>query len=247
MTHILVKWVSIDAWDVYPIRSLVDVEAGRRLIENPAFVDCMAGRVYRVQCAPDVEPDEAFIIGIGSEKSMEKRRNGIPVNVGDIGGRLLPAVMVSDDSHLTKRVMDLEAKNVQLELTLDAAKMVKRLQKIIDKVERTPAPPEAPEAAAQVDIGNGVIVPRIMLQKWKAMCPTAPRFARALLRCVFSEEELKGSSLYGRPCNNRPDAIRKPALDRTKVDTIIAYTCSTFGTSDTKVKASLATMLAKGK
>lgn len=26
---------------------------------------------------------------------MEKRRNGIPANVGDIGGRLLPAVMVS--------------------------------------------------------------------------------------------------------------------------------------------------------
>ncbi|XP_072143772.1 uncharacterized protein [Dermacentor andersoni] len=205
MTHILVKWVSIDAWDVYPIRSLVDVEAGRRLIENPAIVDCMAGRVYRVQCAPDVEPDEAFIIGIGECRRVlyllflfyATLWDSDVAGDGDIGGGI--------------------------------------------DVDPTCSP------SFMVDIGNGITVPRIMLQKWKAMCPTAPRFARALLRCVFSQEELNGSSLYGRQCNNRPDAIPKPALDKTKVDTIIAYTCSTFGTSDTKVKASLATMLAKGK
>lgn len=65
MSYILVKWVTVDAWDVYPLRNLVDAEAGRRLIESQAFVDCMAGRVYQVQSSPDVEPDDAFIIGIG--------------------------------------------------------------------------------------------------------------------------------------------------------------------------------------
>ncbi|KAH7957130.1 hypothetical protein HPB52_015596 [Rhipicephalus sanguineus] len=159
MSYILVKWVTVDAWDVYPLRNLVDAEAGRRLIESQAFVDCMAGRVYQVQSSPDVEPDDAFIIGIGSQKAMEKRRNAIPVNVG---------ILV-------------------------------------------------------VDIGNGVTVPEVMLQKWKAMCPTAPRFARALLRFLFSAEELRGSSLYGRPCNARPGQAPKRALDKNKVDAGIGY------------------------
>ncbi|KAL1469417.1 hypothetical protein MTO96_041058 [Rhipicephalus appendiculatus] len=210
MSHILVKWLTVDAWDVYPLRNLVDAEAGRRLVESAAFIDCMAGRVYKVQSAPDAEPDDAFIIGIGSEKAMERRRNAIPANVGDI----------------------------------DAAKMVKRLRKIINKVERTSENSETP---AQVDIGNGILVPEVMIHKWKAMCPSAPRFGRALLRYLFSEEELRGASLYGRPCNARPGQPPKRALDRSKVDAIIAYTCNTFGVNDAKVKASLATLLTKEK
>ncbi|XP_077502410.1 BEN domain-containing protein 6-like [Amblyomma americanum] len=128
---------------------------------------------------------------------------------------------------------------------LDAAKMVESLKKMVDTMEKMPA--RTAESPSEVNIGNGVTIPKVLLDKWKAMCPTPPRFAWALLRSVFTSEELQGCSLFGQRSNLWPGAPVKPALDKNKVDAIIGYTCSLFNTTDTKVKASLATMLAKGK
>lgn len=66
------------------------------------------------------------------------------------------------------------------------------------------------------------MVPKTMMDKWRAMCPTPPRFARALLRTVFTAEELKGSSLHGQPSNLRPGVAPKPALDKKRVDAVIS-------------------------
>lgn len=54
----------------------------------------------------------------------------------------------------------------------------------------------------QVGIGNGVLVPQILVTRIKSSAALQPtRFVRDRLRAFFTAEELAGSSLHGKTCN----------------------------------------------
>jgi len=70
----------------------------------------------------------------------------------------------------------------------------------------------APDESA-VDIGNGVMVPKRQLESISAMSTDACKFARNLLRAVFSKEELTGKSLFGNFCNANRNNVPSPAIE----------------------------------
>ncbi|KAH9364876.1 hypothetical protein HPB48_018177 [Haemaphysalis longicornis] len=74
----------------------------------------------------------------------------------------------------------------------------------------------------QIDIGLGVLVEEPGLVALKECCPGAPaKFARGLLRQLFTKEELRGKSLYGRKSNAHPGCAQREGLDPVKVKAII--------------------------
>ncbi|XP_064477720.1 uncharacterized protein LOC135391397 [Ornithodoros turicata] len=102
-------------------------------------------------------------------------------------------------------------------------------------------------AEPQVDIGNGVLVGSHHLTYLKSRyAGQATKFARALLRALFTPEELKGKSLFGMRCNAYKDKEVKDALDRSRVTALIAYTMVTFNLQDDcKLKNTLSSLLVR--
>ncbi|KAL1472813.1 hypothetical protein MTO96_039083, partial [Rhipicephalus appendiculatus] len=77
-------------------------------------------------------------------------------------------------------------------LNIDASKMVKRLKRMSQNKEQAVVP------CTKVDIGGGVLVEDQVVAQLTAGCNAGPaKLARALLRYVFSEQELAGRSLFG--------------------------------------------------
>ncbi|KAH7956969.1 hypothetical protein HPB52_014019 [Rhipicephalus sanguineus] len=75
---------------------------------------------------------------------------------------------------------------------------------------------------ARVDIGSGVMVEELQLANIKRGCPGNPsKFARGLLCILFSPDELKRKSLFGRKCNAKKDLEAKDALDPVMVKAVI--------------------------
>ncbi|XP_077498125.1 uncharacterized protein LOC144116297 [Amblyomma americanum] len=124
------------------------------------------------------------------------------------------------------------------------AKMVKRLERMLES-KKEPDQPVVP--CAKVDIGNGVLVDRTILQMLERQCQSSPgKFARALLRNVFTEEELRGKSLYGMKNNVQKGLPVKEALDPVRLSAVIGYTCDHFpGVNVAYLKNSLAALLAR--
>ncbi|XP_064468979.1 uncharacterized protein LOC135383472 [Ornithodoros turicata] len=121
--------------------------------------------------------------------------------------------------------------------------MLKRLKKMIDSSQSS----SPVVAEPQVDIGGGVLVGSHHLTYLNSRCTGQPtKFARALLRVLFTGDELKGRSLFGVACNAHKDKAVKEALDSTRVNALISYTVSSFGLlDDTKVKNSLSSLLVR--
>lgn len=60
------------------------------------------------------------------------------------------------------------------------------------------------------------------LEKLSRACESGPgKFARALLRIVFAEEELRGRTLLGGKSNFHSDQPLKEALDPVRVQAVI--------------------------
>lgn len=73
-----------------------------------------------------------------------------------------------------------------------------------------------------MDIGGGVFVEATTLSRLSVHHKGSPcRFARDLLRAVFTEDELRGRSLTGRKCNAQKDAVAKDPLDPVRVSAVI--------------------------
>ncbi|CAN8026620.1 unnamed protein product [Ixodes persulcatus] len=224
MTHILVKWLKEPKWDVYPIRNLVDMELGLRLMDDPSLLDAMGGKVFQIRWSDDERPDDAFVIAVGSLKSMEKRRNHV-IQMA-VGGHFAP---YSDDatSSIAADVAALRAENArllkkvtQLEDSYDASRMVKRLNKMAARNSCEPPPrPETP--TKMVRLADGVAVSQRMMHQLESFNTSPAPYARALLRTVFTPDELQGCSLYGVRSNSHKDIAPKPALDRARVDAVI--------------------------
>ncbi|KAL3235219.1 hypothetical protein MRX96_048362 [Rhipicephalus microplus] len=62
---------------------------------------------------------------------------------------------------------------------------------------------------------------------------------------VFTLEEMRGKSLFGKGSNANKNAEVKEALDPVRVNAVIGYTCSKFVTSTLQLKNSLSSMLAR--
>ncbi|KAH6919466.1 hypothetical protein HPB50_029546 [Hyalomma asiaticum] len=97
-----------------------------------------------------------------------------------------------------------------------------------------------------VNIGSGVLVEQSVLDRLRAHCHGLPtKFARNLLRHIFSPEELQGKSLYGKGTNRHKDDPPKEGLDPVRLDAVIGYTCSNYPTTAVQLKSSLSSMLSR--
>ncbi|KAL1443010.1 hypothetical protein MTO96_046138, partial [Rhipicephalus appendiculatus] len=73
-----------------------------------------------------------------------------------------------------------------------------------------------------VDIGDGVLLDKKLLDRISLSTPTQPsKFARALLQAVFTVEELENSSLKGKACPANKDAFVKKALEKTRLHAVV--------------------------
>ncbi|KAH9371631.1 hypothetical protein HPB48_017857 [Haemaphysalis longicornis] len=73
-----------------------------------------------------------------------------------------------------------------------------------------------------VDIGGGVFVEKGYFEQLVHACASGPgKFARALLRHVFTLEELKGKTLFGGKGKAQGDAPKKPGLERVRVKAVV--------------------------
>lgn len=75
---------------------------------------------------------------------------------------------------------------------------------------------------SQVDIGDGVTVDAGTLARITADSKvSACRFARSMVRLLYTPEELAGKSLYGRKSNSHKDAAVNDALDPVRLTAIL--------------------------
>ncbi|XP_070380692.1 uncharacterized protein [Dermacentor albipictus] len=133
----------------------------------------------------------------------------------------------------------------------DLEKMAKNLKKATQELTgsmsvASSAPATLP--VCKLDIGDGVLVEKQLVDRISLSAKHQPsKFARALLRVVFSPEELENSSLYGKVCRANKDAAPKKALDQKRVEAVVSYTCSLYNVGVKEVKGSLSAMLARGQ
>ncbi|KAH6920117.1 hypothetical protein HPB50_028895 [Hyalomma asiaticum] len=131
-------------------------------------------------------------------------------------------------------------------LGVDASRMVKRLKHMLDKAGADPQP-GAVVGASKVDLGNGVLVDEGTLSRLRQDSKgSASRFARSLLKTLFSPDELENKSLFGRRSNAHKDAAQKEALDSRRVNAILGYTAKEFCCKTSEIKATLSSLLARG-
>ncbi|XP_049512730.1 uncharacterized protein LOC125940508 [Dermacentor silvarum] len=84
MKHVLVKWESEDTWDVYPVKRIADIAIGMELLRDPAsalqkFWDVVVDIVWQ----PGKPPAPARILAVGSQASMEKKRNRLALEAAE--------------------------------------------------------------------------------------------------------------------------------------------------------------------
>lgn len=73
----------------------------------------------------------------------------------------------------------------------------------------------------QVNIGGGVLVETTLLERLHSHCQGPTKFARHLLRSIFTVEEMRGKSLFGKGSNANKNAVVKEALDPVRVNAVI--------------------------
>ncbi|KAL1460314.1 hypothetical protein MTO96_027572 [Rhipicephalus appendiculatus] len=88
-----------------------------------------------------------------------------------------------------------------------------------------------PQEMTTVDIGSGVMVEQLQLDNLTRGCPGNPgKFSRGLLRILFSPEELKGKSLFGKKCNAKKEQEAREGLDPVRVKAVIVLERGTNAT-----------------
>ncbi|KAH7978505.1 hypothetical protein HPB49_005773 [Dermacentor silvarum] len=204
MTHVLVKWITEESWDVYPIRAIVDAQLGFRLMTEENYIDQVRGNIVAIKWIADSPPAEAELLDFGVLKSMEKKRTQL----------VKAALQRRGDQPLglemTKRKTPLPCSNEQ--------------KKLVRKLENLTEAPKVTQVvqAEQMDIGGGVLVEKTVLNRLHAHCNGLPtKFARNLLRHVFGDEELRGKSLYGKGSNSNKDGPLKKVLDPLRLNAVI--------------------------
>lgn len=65
MSHILVKWVEDEKWDVYPVSALADADVAFRLISQQGCIKQLRGTVHRVSWKEGAPPALAELLAFG--------------------------------------------------------------------------------------------------------------------------------------------------------------------------------------
>lgn len=271
--HVLVKWASEDKWDVYPVRNIKSQTVVCQLIDDPKCVSTLTNQAVQFLWKDD-EYAPAYILGIGSQMAMERKRTRLVMDQVAPSSSARPkrkcscgmeqellilrqeledsrarigelATELDKERFKRKKIKD---KYVEAKELLDIKKMASNLRKatsqLTDSLSSAASPAIVP--AAQVDIGDGVLIDEKLLERITLSTQTQPsKFARALLRAVFTVEELENSSLKGKVCPANKDAPPKKALDKRRLDAVVSYTCSLYKVSIKEIRTSLASMLAR--
>ncbi|KAL1414093.1 hypothetical protein MTO96_007731 [Rhipicephalus appendiculatus] len=262
MTHVLVKWLSEESWDVYPVRAIKTTNIALQLLSEDGIIKKLRGRLVVVDWAPSEQPAEAKLLDFGSQKAMELKRARL-AKAATAKNRSADApagnhaeLRNGSDCHCnsSERIRELEDQVRELEQKLQEANnnydsliMVKKSRKLVRKLESLLEQPMEPHVHAEkVNIGDGVLVEKTVLDRLHTHCHGLPtKFARNLVRHLFTEEELKGKSLYGRGSNKHKEVAVKEALDPVRLNAVIGYTCSKYSTSTVQLKSSLSSMLSR--
>ncbi|XP_065307913.2 BEN domain-containing protein 5-like [Dermacentor albipictus] len=274
--HVLVKWTTEDKWDVYPLRNIKSQEVICQLLDDPRSIKALATEEVEVLWA-DNKYAPAYVLAMGSQVAMERRRTRLVAGQlpqSSLAGRKRKCSCgLEDEVDCLKEELEisrakvqeladkldvasakasrLKAKYADAKQLLDLEKMAKNLKKATQ--ELTGAMSVASSAPAtlpvcKLDIGDGVLVEKQLVDRISLSAKHQPsKFARALLRVVFSPEELENSSLYGKVCRANKDAAPKKALDQKRVEAVVSYTCSLYNVGVKEVKGSLSAMLARGQ
>ncbi|KAK8788947.1 hypothetical protein V5799_021275 [Amblyomma americanum] len=99
----------------------------------------------------------------------------------------------------------------------------------------------------KIHIGGGILVEEPTLRKLEKNGGGGGKFARALLRHLFTPEELRGKSLFGLNRGRITKGLpAKEALDPVRLRAILDYTCATFPEADLRnIKNTLSAFLAR--
>ncbi|XP_049516537.1 uncharacterized protein LOC125942421 [Dermacentor silvarum] len=146
MSHILVKWVEDEKWDVYPVSALADADVAFRLISQQGCIKRLRGTVHRVSWKEGAPPALAELLAFGNPQQLEKKRARL---VSEAAAQSdLPTENINSCSTCAAQVNQLLKENEALRGELEsmkraaeerdhvaeAAKLVKRLRKALGKV-----------------------------------------------------------------------------------------------------------------
>ncbi|KAG0426767.1 hypothetical protein HPB47_026140 [Ixodes persulcatus] len=229
MSHVLVKWVGEETWDVYPLRAVVDTQIGfRLLIEENATAE-LRGRMVDINWENGEPPALAELLDFGTERAMERRRAKLAESASDpCGDEEFTATTAVQQHPKKQKVEELQAQVQVLEEKLsvaennyDAYNIVKKLRKIVRTLNASQNSTCA--VAETVNIGDGVLVVKTLLARLHSHCRGAPaKFARNLVRNLFSREELRNKSLFGKGTNSNKGGPVKEAIDQVRLNAILA-------------------------
>ncbi|XP_054931922.1 uncharacterized protein [Dermacentor andersoni] len=100
---------------------------------------------------------------------------------------------------------------------------------------------DSPATGAKVHIGDGACVEEGLLKRRRLDANNSgSRFARGLLKALFTKEEL-----FGRPSNAHKGLPQKEPLDFKKVNAILDYTTQHFSVLPGQLKNFLSSLLAR--
>ncbi|KAH7971600.1 hypothetical protein HPB52_000343 [Rhipicephalus sanguineus] len=236
--HVLVKWIDEESWDVYPIRDLADAAICFRLVTQENAIETLRGSMVAIKWNADSPPAEAQLLDFGGAKLMERKRSQLvkEAQKGFGGGQAAPVqkkrrLEGACDCEASRKVAELEVQVQELTEKLEAATnkqesctLLGNAKELVEKLDGMLQAPRATAVvqAERVDIGGGVHVEKVVLSRLHAHCHNLPtKFARGLLKHVFTEDELRGKSLYGRGSNAHKGAPAKEGLDRVRLEAVI--------------------------
>ncbi|XP_070393869.1 uncharacterized protein [Dermacentor albipictus] len=258
MSHVLIKWIEEEKWDVYPISCIIDVAIGYRLYTDESAIEELRGTVLMCTWEKGKDAAPAELLDLGKPRALEKKRARLAAAaVGDIAAAD-DCCLLSDASgtfsvdegesvcttceQLREELAALKRRNRELEELHECHKMVKKLKKMIEDDVIGGCVKPCPK----MDIGGGVVVDNAVIEGLRRNCPGAPaKFARGLMRHLFTAEELRGKSLFGRRSNAHPCAPQRECLDPVKVNAIIGFTVAEFQADPMRLKSSLSSLLSR--
>ncbi|KAL1439549.1 hypothetical protein MTO96_031975 [Rhipicephalus appendiculatus] len=163
----------------------------------------------------------------------------------------LKEVLSTQIQNIEDMEMQLEKKDRKVERLRrqrNEAKQMIELGQIIDDAKTTACTLASAAIIApvnKIDIGYGVLVDKVVLERIRLTTSHNPmKFARSLVRAIFTPEELLNSSLNG---ISHTDPVPKKALDPRRVDAVVFYTCKLFKVDVRSVRISLASLLREAK
>ncbi|XP_049527625.1 uncharacterized protein LOC125947255 [Dermacentor silvarum] len=209
-------------WDVYPVRALADTNVGYRLVAQEGAIKKLRGSIQDVFWE---EGQPAILLNSGSPQALEKKRSwlvagaGASISTAEGNGACSECGMQvhqlkEENEALKAEIQSLKRLQEEHSYLTEAGKMVKRLKRILNNVEKKQDDPVI--ACTKVDIGGGTLIDKSVLEQLSRACDSGSgpgKFARALLRHIFTDAELHGKSLFGGKGCHRGEAVQKEALD----------------------------------